>query len=585
MLFTLCIPHVKCVHRTHCGYIAGVRVLSTFQRARKQNPFPQRGARVYMFHNRFASTGLVIIFSATASVSAVTAAHAEEPRVLVADANGGRFTTVAAQVPAAGILSTAVILGSTAYTPAELFSTYSAHLGQPINRASAQSIVNALTALYERDGYSQPELHVDDRLTARGILHVNVYEPRITQITVGGDPGPYREQLESLAAPLRNSQPVRRIQVQQTLQSMRDLPGLTITAATRRDEANRNAYVLAVDTKYQPVEGRVSTSNRGTGEVGPNFLMSHIAANGVLGFDEKLGALFAAAQDFDEYHGFGLYADAPIGSSGTRAFVMGFQSTSNPTESPDDYDDEYSRERLTLRATRPFQRASGISGSIGATLELEDLGIERSGELLREDRLRSFEVGGKLSWRGGSRTQYLATLDVRKGLDALGAELYAPDLTNDPRDIAFLVTRAQLIRVTRFNEKWSLRFDALAQLSNDVLPYSERFKIGGERIGRGFEVTEVAGDRGVGGKVELRRELTSTARIVGRTAVYGFYDFGATWTRDEPRTNESATTGGIGLALNGARLSGYLELAKPFTHEDVEGNKDPTVFFELGYRF
>ena len=129
-----------------------------------------------------------------------------------------------------------------------------------------------------------------------------------------------------------------------------------------------------------------------------------------------------------------------------------------------------------------------------------------------------------------------------------------------------------------------MRFDALGQFSSDVLPYSERFKIGGERIGRGFEVTEVAGDRGIGGKVELRRDLSSAARILNRTAVYGFYDFGATWTRDEPRMHESATTGGIGLALNGERLTGYLELAKPFTHADLEGRKDPTLFFELGYR-
>lgn len=539
-----------------------MRALATFRGVRKQNPLRKQGMRD-MFHNRFATTaGLVIIFSAAINATAVTS-----------------------RVQAAEALATTLISGSTAYSHADLFPTYSAHLGQPIDRTNAQSIVNALTALYERDGYSQPELQVDDRLAKRGILRVNVYEPRITQVTVSGDPGPYREQLETLAAPLRNTQPVRRIQVQQTLQSMRDLPGLTVTAATRRDETTRNAYVLAVDTKYQPVEGRIGTTNRGTSEVGPNFLMGQLATNGILGHDEKLGALFAAAQDFAEYHGFGLYADAPVGAAGTRVFLMGFRSDSNPSESPDDFDDDYSRERATLRVTRPFQSSGSRSGSIGATLELENLGIERSGELLREDRLRSFELGGKLSWRSGARTQYLTTLDVRKGFDALGAGLYAPDLMNDPRDISFLVTRAQLIRVTRLNEKWTIRFDALGQFSNDVLPYSERFKIGGERIGRGFEVTEVAGDRGVGGKVELRRELTSAARIVGRTALYGFYDFGATWTRDEPRAHESASTGGIGLSLSGERLTGYLEIAKPFTHADLEGRNGATLFFELGYRF
>jgi hemolysin activation/secretion protein len=475
-------------------------------------------------------------------------------------------------------------LGSTAYSHADLFATYSAQLGQPISRAGAQSIVTAVTALYERDGYSQPELQVDDQLAARGILRVNVYEPRITNVTLSGDPGPYRAQLEALAAPLRNSQPVRRTQVQQALQSMRDLPGLTLTASTLRDDSLRNAYVLAVDTKYQPVEGRVSITNRGTREVGRNFLMGQFATNGLLGHDEKLGALVMAAQDFSEYHGVALYADTPLGATGTRAFVMGFRSQSNPNERPENFNDDYSRQRLTMRVTRPFQRVSGVSGSFGATLELEDLGIEQSHVLLREDRLRSFEIGGKLVWRSGNRTQYLGTLDVRQGLDAFGAGLYAPDLSDDPREISFTVTRAQLIRFTRINEQWSIRFDALGQFSNDVLPYSERFKVGGERIGRGFEVTEAAGDTGLGGKVELRRELAPGERVPIKTALYGFYDFGTTWTLDEPRTHESATTGGVGLALNGARLSGYLELAKPFSHPDLEGRTGATLFFEIAYR-
>ena len=46
-----------------------------------------------------------------------------------------------------------------------------------------------------------------------------------------------------------------------------------------------------------------------------------------------------------------------------------------------------------------------------------------------------------------------------------------------------------------------------------VLPDSERFKIGGDRLGRGFEVAEIAGDSGIGAKIELRRDLMNTEGI------------------------------------------------------------------------
>jgi hemolysin activation/secretion protein len=157
------------------------------------------------------------------------------------------------------------------------------------------------------------------------------------------------------------------------------------------------------------------------------------------------------------------------------------------------------------------------------------------------------EVGGRVSWRGSESTQYLATLDVRQGLDGFGSELYAPDLIDDVRRKDFLLARLQFVRFTRLGDKWSVRADALAQQSAYILPYSERFKIGGERIGRGPEVTEAAGDQGAGAKLELRRELAPATKWFG----------------------------------SGDRLNGYLEIAKPLTHVDVGGSKSATIFAEL----
>ena len=123
-----------------------------------------------------------------------------------------------------------------------------------------------------------------------------------------------------------------------------------------------------------------------------------------------------------------------------------------------------------------------------------------------------------------------------------------------------------------------------AQNSGHVLPDIERFKIGGDRLGRGFEVTEIAGDSGLGGKLELRRDLKNTDSLAGRLSAYTFYDIGAAWKQDQPG-RESAATAGIGFAMNGAALTGYLEVASPLTGPDIEGKQDASVFAELSYRF
>ena len=458
---------------------------------------------------------------------------------------------------------------------------YRDQLGLAITRENATAIVAALEQLYARDGYSRPELQLDEKLADRGILRIDVYEPQITRVALKGNVGPYGTRLQDLTAQLRESQPVKRADVQRTLQSMRELPGLTITAATHRDEARRNAFAMDIEAQYKPVDGVVRLTNRGTEEVGPQFLTGQLATNSFLGRGEKLGVLFASAVDVEEYHGGGLFADVPVGDDGLHIFTMAFASASNPTEAGADLNDDYSRERFTMRVSRPVHATNRLNLSLGGSLDFDNLGIDRDGARLREDRLRCVEIGGRISWRGSDATQYLATLDVRKGLNGFGSELFAPDLTDDPRRKDFVLARLQLVRLTRLNDKWSVRADALAQQSSYVLPYSERFKIGGERIGRGFEVTEVAGDQGAGAKLELRRELTPATKWLGKTSAYGFYDIGAVWTQDAPRDHESVATAGFGVSMAGERLNGYLELAKPLTHPDVEGRSSATIFAEL----
>src|SRR5690606_15830843 len=102
----------------------------------------------------------------------------------------------------------------------------------------------------------------------------------------------------------------------------------------------------------------------------------------------------------------------------------------------------------------------------------------------------------------------------------------------------------------------------------------------GVRLGRGFEVAPVAGDQGLGAKVELRRDLLAAPPMLGRASLYGFYDIGAVFSHDAPG-RASAATAGFGFAVTSDRAQSSIEIAKPLTQPDVEGSNDPRIFFEL----
>ncbi len=484
----------------------------------------------------------------------------------------------------AAALATVVVDGASAYAAPRLFAAYRDQLGRPISRDGARAIATALVAMYERDGYVSPEVSVDDGRAASGVLRLDVHEARITRVILSGDSGRYRDKLEDIGARLEAARPLRKDDVPEALRAMRGLAGLAVSINTHRDARVRNGFELRVQAEFSAVQGMVRMNNRGTEQVGPEFLMGQVFLNGLWGRDQKLGLIFASASDPWEYLGAGLYYDAALGQDGTRGSLLLFRSHSAPNERPVNYADEYRRERASLRISHPLRQDTDSWLSLGVALDADDLIVSPGSIDVREERLRVAETGLRAGWRGAAGLQYSANLQARKGLNALGSGLRALDLVDDPRRADFLVAQLGGTVYRRFATDWSLRLDGFAQFTNVVLPDVERFKIGGDRLGRGFEVAEIAGDRGLGGKLELRRDLTRSDSPLGRLSSYGFYDIGAAWKNDLD-DRESAATAGTGLAVSGSTLSGYLEVAAPLTGVDVEGRRRTSVFAEISYRF
>jgi hemolysin activation/secretion protein len=492
--------------------------------------------------------------------------------------------TLTTAAPPAPVLATVVVEGSSAYFAPQLFDAYRDQIGKPISREGARAVADALIALYERDGFVRPEVTFDDSLTGRGVLRVRVYEAQVSRVLFEGDTGRYREALQRIGTRLEQQKPLRRDDVPGALRAMRRIAGMSVNVNTRRDTQTRNTFELLVKAEFAAVNGVVRMNNRGTDQIGPAFMLGQVFINGLMKHEDLLGLIFAAATEPGEYHGGGLYFDTALGDGATHGNILLFRSHSAPTEAPDDYPDEYTRQRAAFRVTRALRQESTWSLSVGGAFEADDLVIDIDGFAYREDRLRIIEAALHSNWRGADGTQYSANMQLRQGLDAFGAGLQALDLEHDPRRVDFLLLQLSGTVYRRFATDWSLRFDGFAQQSACVLPDSERFKIGGDRLGRGFEVAEIAGDQGLGGKLELRRDLMNSEGPLGRLSAYSFYDIGAAWKQDVPG-RESAATAGVGMGLSGSSITGYVEVAAPLTGADIEGRHHASVFAELSYRF
>ena len=480
------------------------------------------------------------------------------------------------------LLSSAVIRGSSVYDAPRLFATYREQLGRPLTQASAGAVTASLARMYERDGYSRPQLQIDERPMAAGILRIEVFEARFTRVTFSGPAGPYQQRLAALGAQIRDCNPVRPAEVQRALQQMRVLPGLSVNAAVAQDETVRNGFVLTLATTYRRAEAVARISNRGTREIGPVFVDGQVVVNDLLGKDEKLGALYTAATDFAEYHAAGAFADVPVDARGMRVSLFGLHSSSEPRPAPLDPGYLYTRTLAVLRVTRPL-RVGASSVTLGAGIDVDNQLTDRAGATLRDDRLRVAALSFQSASGSGATVQYAVALDLRRGLDALGSELQAADLVPDPRRKDFLLTRLQLTWLFPLGQRWSVRLDTHGQYSGYALPYSEQLKIGADVLGRGFEVTELAGDSGADARLELRHDATPPVGS-GKLSLYGYYDYGHVWSQYGTPTESAAIAGG-GLAFSKGTFTASAELAQPLIHPDVDGSRSPRLFVEVATRF
>jgi len=133
---------------------------------------------------------------------------------------------------------------------------------------------------------------------------------------------------------------------------------------------------------------------------------------------------------------------------------------------------------------------------------------------------------------------------------------------------------------------------AFSQLLSD-----EEFGVGGDEFGRVYDPSELTGDHGLAGKLELQwGQNTAFEDFEALTGyqLYVFYDLGAVWQIDSrakalTSSRQSLASVGMGVRFNlWDNVSGLVEVATPLTRDVAARGADgdeARVFFNVGARF
>jgi hemolysin activation/secretion protein len=161
----------------------------------------------------------------------------------------------------------------------------------------------------------------------------------------------------------------------------------------------------------------------------------------------------------------------------------------------------------------------------------------------------------------------LVTLELGQGLPIFDASDKSPLSSNFRAPAGFTKFSAELQRQQSIVDHWSLLLAIQGQFAFTDLLSEEKIGFGGPLYGRGYDPSQIIGDEGVGGTIEVQYGRELGLNWWRDYQAYAFFDAGYVHDLHKlVRQNNHLMTTGLGVRSNFTeQLSGFVQLAKQLT--------------------
>ena len=498
------------------------------------------------------------------------------------------------------ILKSVEFEGTSVYSNKELQSIYSSQIGQTISLADVYSIAANLTAKYRNDGYILTQIIVPPQTIDGGIVRLQAVEGKIDQIKVDGSgaQGSNANIINKYVGELKSKGVLNNQNLEKTLLLINDLPGVTARSVLSPSKTVIGASDLTVLVERDALNGTVQVDNFGSRFLGMWEAVGAVNLNSFFGLNERLSAQVAYAPGSQGIEPELLYGEfsglVPVGAYGTTLEANIGKSYTDPGASLDTFDVIGKSYFSGLKINQPFVRTRELNLSSSLGLDRRSTETKSNIDTTKNDDITSLRLGGHVDYVDTifSAAVTNANLELSQGLGILGAsEKGDTDLSRAAGDPTYTKLTADISRLERITNEFSLLVAVKGQMADAALLSAEEFGLGGANgIGRGYDPSEIVGEDGVGGTLEIRWASPHSASWLDSYSVYGFYDVGKVWNDDSITSSLSeqslASTGiGVRANINEATRAGFM-LALPLTREvSAERDDDPRVYVNFSRDF
>ncbi|WP_236032768.1 ShlB/FhaC/HecB family hemolysin secretion/activation protein [Pseudomonas schmalbachii] len=484
--------------------------------------------------------------------------------------------------------------GVTVYPPT-VFAELQKYLeGRQVSLAEVNDVVARINRRYRKDGYLLVRAFVPAQKVQNGQLTIKVIEGKVNDVRFNEKPN--RAQ-QAYADNIRKEVPIKAKTLERNMLLMNDLSGYDAKGVLSPSQGLEGTD-LSVTNELRKVEGFVGFDNRDSRFFGPWQVYGGVGVNDPFGLGDNLSLRLGRSVESDKMSFVEGQYDVPVGNDGAILSLLGQHNEGN-ADTIVPLNANSSGDTLAARVTYPWirSRSETLKTSIGFTWfngkaeYLDDPDQPPSSD----DRIRAVRLGASYDFADKYGGRNLFKAELSKGLDIMGAS--AEDRSNPSRyggetDFTKLQFDAQRIQdMSAIVENMNLYLAITGQTAfGNALLSPEQFGVGGSQFGRGYDPSEITGDNGLAGKVELQyNHLHNFMDQEMPTQYYGYWDIGKVWN-NEPRDidSESLASAGLGIHFN-VMKDMYIspEIAFPLTRtvsaEELDGDngKEPRLYINF----
>lgn len=482
--------------------------------------------------------------------------------------------------------------GNTVYSSKELMTIFAASLNKTITLADLQNLIQKITVKYRAAGYILSRAILPPQHITNGVVRIQVIEGYINQITYQGKAGSSLSLIKKYTQTITASRPLSLPVLERAMLLANGLPGLTVKSVITPSPKTPAAAKLDIISERQLLDGYAMYDNYGSRFLGPH----EIAVGGninswILPGDQNSLHLANTTQHqemlFEEF----VHSQV-ITSKGTTWSLGTNYTRTQPgftLESAEIVGQSFS---LYSNIDHPFVRSRSENLILHGMANYQNVNSTILGFPFYQDRFRTLGVGLYYDvadrWDGINNIE----VDLFHGFPFFGAQDHA--LQSRPFGQT-VFTKVTLVgsRLQPLFKRTSAYLGINSQYAFNPLLATQQISYGGAQFGRGYEPAEITGDKGLGGKFEIRVDTNPELKFLQSIQYYAFYDECAIWNINTIAQADKLSLASTGL---GARvtlipqLTGEVYLAKPLTKEVAtldslqQNSLAARVFFQLTAR-